>query len=65
MDGREVHARIRELEPLLPIIFATGHGDRRILHDRLNDPHTRFLQKPFEIASLIEMIVDLETEGVP
>jgi len=65
MDGREVYARIRELEPLLPIIFATGHGDRRILHDRLNDPHTRFLQKPFEIASLIEMIVDLETEGVP
>jgi len=63
MDGGEVYTRIREVAPTLPIIFATGHGDRRILHDRLNDPRTRFLQKPFEITSLIEMMVELESEG--
>lgn len=60
MDGSEVYARIRELDPNLPVIFATGHGDRRILHDRLDDPHTRFLQKPFELSSLLAMMVELE-----
>lgn len=60
IDGSEVHARIREIDAELPIIFATGHGDRRVIHDRLNDPRTRFLQKPFEMASLLEMMVQLE-----
>jgi PAS domain S-box-containing protein len=62
LDGGEVYALIREVEATLPIIFATGHGDRRILHDGLDDPRTRFLQKPFEIADLMAMMVDLETE---
>jgi len=61
MDGSEVYALIRELEPDLPIIFATGHGDRRVLHDSLNDPCTRFLQKPFEASSLLQMMVELES----
>jgi two-component system cell cycle sensor histidine kinase/response regulator CckA len=65
MDGSAVYTLIRELDRSLPIIFATGHGDRRLLHDGLNDPHTRFLQKPFEVASLLEMIVDLECESAP
>jgi signal transduction histidine kinase/CheY-like chemotaxis protein len=65
MDGSEVYALIRELEPSLPIIFATGHGDRRILHDDLHDPRTRFLQKPFEVADLLEMMVELETGSTP
>jgi two-component system cell cycle sensor histidine kinase/response regulator CckA len=62
LDGSEVYALIRDCDANLPIIFATGHGDRRILHDALNDPHTRFLQKPFEAADLMEMIVELEME---
>lgn len=64
LDGSEVYALIREADANLPIIFATGHGDRRILHDGLDDPRTRFLQKPFEIADLLEMMVELETEVV-
>jgi PAS domain S-box-containing protein len=62
LDGSEVYALIRELDANLPIIFSTGHGDRRILHDGLHDPHTRFLQKPFEVSDLLEMMVELETE---
>ena len=65
MDGSEVYAHIRELDRTLPVIFATGHGDRRILQDGLNDPRTRFLQKPFEVADLLEMMVDLETGTTP
>jgi PAS domain S-box-containing protein len=65
LDGNEVYALIRQIDPNLPIIFSTGHGDRRILHDDLHDPHTRFLQKPFEAADLLEMMVELETEVTP
>jgi PAS domain S-box-containing protein len=63
MDGSEVYARIREVDRLLPVIFSTGHGDRQALHEFLNDPHTRFLQKPFEVTDLLEMMVDVESEG--
>jgi two-component system, cell cycle sensor histidine kinase and response regulator CckA len=63
MDGSEVYALIRELDREIPVIFATGHGDRQALHKFLNDPHTRFLQKPFEITDLLEMMVDVESEG--
>ena len=63
MDGSEVYARIREIDRLLPVIFATGHGDGQVLHDSLKDPHTRFLQKPFEVTDLLEMMVDIESEG--
>jgi two-component system cell cycle sensor histidine kinase/response regulator CckA len=62
LDGREVYAIIRKIDPKLPVIFSTGHGDRRILHDGLHDPRTRFLQKPFELADLLEMMVELEPE---
>jgi PAS domain S-box-containing protein len=62
LDGREVYAIIRKMDPKLAVIFSTGHGDRRILHDGLHDPRTRFLQKPFELADLMEMMVELEAE---
>jgi PAS domain S-box-containing protein len=65
MDGSEVYALIRSLDSSLPIIFATGHGDRRVLHDRLNDPCTRFLQKPFEISDLLAMMVELDPGVTP
>jgi PAS domain S-box-containing protein len=63
MDGSEVYTLIRELDRELPVIFATGHGDPQALHEFLKDPHTRFLQKPFEVTDLLEMMVDVESEG--
>jgi two-component system cell cycle sensor histidine kinase/response regulator CckA len=63
MDGSEVYAHIREIDRFLPVIFASGHGDGQFLHDSFKDPHTRFLQKPFEVTDLLEMMVDVESEG--
>jgi two-component system, cell cycle sensor histidine kinase and response regulator CckA len=63
MDGSEVYALIRTLDSSVPIIFATGHGDRRTLHDDLNDPRTRFLQKPFDVDELRAVMLDLENGG--
>jgi two-component system cell cycle sensor histidine kinase/response regulator CckA len=65
MDGSEVYACIRQADRTLPIIFATGHGDRQVILDGLHDPRARFLQKPFDIADLLAVMVDLETGGIP
>jgi PAS domain S-box-containing protein len=64
IDGSEVYKLLRKLHAGLPVIFATGHGDRRAIHEYLGDSRTRFLQKPFEIATLLEMISDLRRETV-
>jgi two-component system cell cycle sensor histidine kinase/response regulator CckA len=62
MDGAAVYAAIRELDRGLPVIFASGHGDRRT-ENGIEDPKTGFLQKPFEVVALLEMMVDLESGG--
>lgn len=57
ISGQEVAKRLRALHPTLPIIFATGHGDReQIALDR----HSFFLQKPFAFDALIDTIATLE-----
>jgi PAS domain S-box-containing protein len=60
MDGSEVYTLLRKLDPFLPVIFATGHGDRRAIHDGMADVRTRFLQKPFEVETLLDMIAELQ-----
>ncbi|HVR40439.1 MAG TPA: ATP-binding protein [Thermoanaerobaculia bacterium] len=59
-DGIDVGHRIRSAHPLLPLIFATGHGDPRIFASRFTDRRTKFLQKPFEIDMLLDTIIELE-----
>ncbi|MGZ4809114.1 MAG: response regulator, partial [Thermoanaerobaculia bacterium] len=61
MDGAEVYARIRKLDPLLPVIFATGHADCRFILDGQSDSRTRFLRKPFEMTALLEIIEELQS----
>ena len=60
MDGAEVYGRIRSVNESLPVIFATGRGDRQTIHAELGDPRTRFLQKPFDVDSLMAMIAELD-----
>lgn len=65
MSGTEVYALIRRKDKTLPVIFATGHGDRRLFAEGLADPRTRFLQKPFAIEDLLSMLADLEIGEAP
>ena len=62
VDGIEVGRRLRAVWPNLPIIFITGHGDEARIE--FADERTRFLQKPFEMGSLIETIAELERPEV-
>ena len=57
IDGAALGAALRRDMPALPIVFCTGHGDRRTA---IHDTHTRFLQKPFTIDELLAEIASLD-----
>jgi PAS domain S-box-containing protein len=57
IDGAQLGFALRADHPTLPIVFCTGHGDRRIAPD---DAATRFVQKPFTIDELLTQIAGLE-----
>jgi len=57
VDGAQLGFMLRAEHPTLPIIFCTGHGDRRIAPD---DDAIRFVRKPFTIDELLAEIAGLE-----
>ena len=59
MDGTEVYSRIRKIDESVPVIFASGHGDRRAIQNEIPDSRIRFLQKPFEFSALTSTIADV------
>jgi len=56
MDGHQFHSRVRALDPDLPVILITGHGDIpeavRALHDGAYD----FIAKPFPAEHLTAVV---------
>ncbi len=61
IDGLEAYRRIRRNHPTVPVVFATGHGDGNKMSGMLADVRTRFLQKPYELSTLLDAIGELET----
>ncbi len=57
VDGAALGAVLRSDLPELPIVFCTGHGDRRTA---VHDEYTRFLQKPFTVDELLAEIASLD-----
>ena len=51
-NGRELHDRIREIDPSLPIVLTSGH----VLGGSDGDENVVFLQKPYELDALIEAV---------
>ena len=56
LDGVVVAELVRRDWPDLPIIFTSGHPEPASLAALLRHPHTAFLQKPFEIETLVRAI---------
>ncbi|WP_051243646.1 response regulator [Azohydromonas australica] len=50
LSGIEVARRLRQLSPLLPIVFVSGHADRELLWTAV--PGARLLRKPFQTEEL-------------
>lgn len=60
MDGLELMGRALELDPELPVILITGHGDIPMAVQAMRDGAYDFIEKPF--AS--EVLVDAVTRGM-
>lgn len=59
MDGLDLYATIAAKRPDLPIVFSTGHGDRSRIETLLRRPNLAFLQKPYEMARLRDVLDSL------
>jgi CheY-like chemotaxis protein len=54
LDGTAVYAELARTLRDLPVIFSTGHADRRKLEGLLTNPHVGFLLKPYDGADLLK-----------
>lgn len=52
MDGIELFARLREIDPELQVIFTTAHGDVDMAVDAMKNGAADFFPKPYAIARL-------------
>lgn len=55
-DGMELLSATREIDPDLPVILMTGHGDVPLAVQAMRDGAYDFLEKPFSPARLIEAV---------
>jgi CheY-like chemotaxis protein len=55
LDGPGCYRELRRLRPDCPVLFISGYDDQS-LKNELQEPATGFLQKPFRIAELRELV---------
>ncbi|WP_036800524.1 sigma-54-dependent transcriptional regulator [Photobacterium marinum] len=56
LSGMELLEKVRELDPELPVIMITGHGDIPMAVDALKKGALDFLQKPLQPAELLALL---------
>jgi two-component system C4-dicarboxylate transport response regulator DctD len=56
MDGIAFFAALREIDPDLPVILTTGHGDIAMAVDAMKNGAADFLTKPYASADLIRAV---------
>lgn len=56
MDGLELFAHIRALDPDLPVLLITGHGDVDMAVRALHDGAYDFIAKPFPADRLVQSV---------
>ena len=54
MDGFELFDEIRALDPELPVIFTTGHGDVPMAVEAMKNGAADFFTKPYSSAALLD-----------
>lgn len=55
-DGFEVMRRAFEIDPALPVVLITGHGDVPLAVEAMRAGAYDFMEKPFSVASLASVI---------
>lgn len=59
MGGEKVHELLREILPTVPIVIFSGYGEQEKVGRLLEDPNTRFKQKPFDIDELMREFAEM------
>jgi FixJ family two-component response regulator len=58
LTGLQVQEALAAVDPTLPIIFVTAHGDVPMAVEAIKRGAYDFIEKPFQDAALIERVVD-------
>jgi FixJ family two-component response regulator len=56
MGGKELVERMSELRPGIKVLYTSGYTDTAIIQRGIVDKNIAFLQKPFEVAGLIQKV---------
>ena len=63
MSGKELHARLTELHPGLPVLYMSGYTEDVIARHGILEPGTHLLSKPFSGQALARRIHQLLAPG--
>ncbi|MDR3496980.1 MAG: sigma-54 dependent transcriptional regulator [Ancalomicrobiaceae bacterium] len=55
MDGMALMRHVRALDPDLPVVLMTGHGDIQLAVQAMKEGAQDFIEKPFSSAHLVEV----------
>ena len=55
MDGMTLMGRVREIDPDIPVILATGHGDVQLAVQAMREGAYDFIEKPFNGQTLADI----------
>lgn len=56
MDGFDLMARVRRLDPDLPVVLVTGHGDISMAVQAIRDGAYDFIEKPYRGELLVDVV---------
>ncbi|VXC97916.1 C4-dicarboxylate transport transcriptional regulatory protein DctD [Pseudomonas sp. 8Z] len=55
IDGLELHKRLKQRDPRLPVVLITGHGDIGMAVGAMRDGAYDFMEKPFSPERLVDV----------
>ncbi len=56
LSGRDLHKRLSEIRPGLPVLYVSGYTSNAIVHHGVLDQDVHFLQKPFTADGLARRV---------
>ena len=56
MNGKDLYDVLNNLQPDLKVVFMSGYASNFLGNQNIIDPNTRFIQKPFSLHKLSEII---------
>jgi len=65
MDGNETFQAIRELNPTIPVLFASGFAGSEVIEATCGKPATGFIQKPYSYDDLKRALLSISPCKVP